>query len=79
MNLITIIPPIKPPKCKDCKWSSKFNENTLLCNRFKNKSKQLFNLKYNTDLFELNYYIDVEMARGNVHLCGTYGIYFEPK
>jgi hypothetical protein len=78
MNLVTVIPPLKPPKCKDCKWSVKFNENTLICTRFKTKTKQT-KMYEKYENFDLSYYMDTDMCRNDVFFCGTYGIYFEPK
>ena len=63
---------LKPPQCKNCKYSVKFNEDIVLCTKFKIEEKY-------SQFYDLNNYIDTEMARGIVQFCGPYGIYFEPK
>jgi len=85
-KIVLVLPVIRPPKCKDCKWSVRFNEDTLICTTFKVEPvSNLYELKNepNSNLYELkdniNYCIDTEIARGDVRFCGYYGTHFEPK
>jgi hypothetical protein len=68
------------PKCKNCKYFIKRSKDILICNKFKNRTKQNFDDKnYNPDPIDLTYYVDTESCRKNVTLCGPSAIYFVPK
>jgi hypothetical protein len=72
-KVIFLTPAIRPPKCKDCKWSARFNEDTLICTTFNVKPK------VQSQIYDFTYLLDTEYARGHVHFCGYYGTHFEPK
>ena len=77
---VLVTPVIRPPKCKDCKWSTKFNEDTLICTAFVQKVKPMPTSKlYDfSQMYDLTYCIDTEIARGDVQFCGYFGSHFEP-
>ena len=67
-----VIPPVKPPKCKDCKYAFQV-DNDLVCNKFKRISVRTVEGRV------YDYHIDTEACRDVFNLCGEYGIYFEKK
>ena len=62
--------PLKKPKCEQCKYFQKQNYGSA-CKLFKYSFAKIQN--------EDNYYIDTDLARTDVSLCGPYGIYFKEK
>jgi hypothetical protein len=74
-KIVFIMPAIRPPKCKDCKWSAKLHEEVLICTTFKVKpDSKMYEFKD-----DVTYCIDTEIARRNDKFCGYYGTQFEPK
>jgi len=69
-KIICVTPLIRPPTCKDCKWSVKINEDIRLCTTFKIEP---------VTTSKLIYLLDTEIARGSDQFCGYYGTHFEPK
>ncbi len=69
-KIICVLPVIRPPTCKDCKWSVKINEDIRLCTTFKIEP---------VTTSKLIYLLDTEIARGSDQFCGYYGTHFEPK
>ena len=69
-KIVCVLPVIRPPTCKDCKWSVKINEDIRLCTTFKIEP---------VTTSKLIYLLDTEIARGSDQFCGYYGTHFEPK
>jgi len=69
-KIICVTPLIRPPTCKDCKWSVKINEDIRLCTTFKIEP---------VTTSKLIYLLDTEIARRSDQFCGYYGTHFEPK
>ena len=74
-KIVCVTPVIRPPTCKDCKWSVKINEEIRLCTTFKIEPETTSKL-YN---YDLTYLLDTEIARKSDQFCGYYGTQFEPK
>ena len=76
-KFVFIVPIVKPPKCKDCKWAVKLNEDILICTTFKVEpvSACKVELTYDNSI----YLLDTDIARGSDQFCGYYGTHFEQK
>jgi hypothetical protein len=71
-KIVFVLPVIRPPKCKDCKWSVKFKD-TFICTTFKvNIDSKMYNENE-------TYLLDTEIARISDQFCGYYGTQFELK
>ena len=57
---------ISIPKCNTCKYNLKINSKSY-CKLFK-----FFTIPYN-----VNHYVETEVARNDEELCGFYGKYFK--
>lgn len=76
-KIVLIVPVVKPPKCKDCKWSVKLDNNVSICTTFKVRPASI---KFEPLFSEDNVYLlDTEIARGDNQFCGYYGTHFEQK
>ena len=72
-KIVLVLPTVRIPKCENCKWSARFDKDTLICSTFKVKPS------IKSGLYDLTYCIDTEIARGDVQFCGYYGTHFELK
>ena len=76
-KIIFVLPVIRPPKCKDCKWAVKLNKNVSICTTFKVGPEPV---KLEPESSQDNVYLlDTELARISDQFCGYYGTHFEPK
>jgi len=57
--------PVIKPQCRDCRYSQKSINDTLICSLFKD--------------FNYYYYIDTKDARNDNNLCGSDAYYFKNK
>jgi hypothetical protein len=75
-KIVLVLPVVKPPKCNNCKWAIKLNEDTLICSTF--KVGPVFACKVESESNNV-YLLDTEIARKYDQFCGYYGTHFEPK
>ena len=78
-KIVLVMPAVRIPKCENCKWSARFDKDTLICSTFKVKPSIKSRLYDFSQLYDLTYCIDTEIARGDVQFCGYYGTHFELK
>ena len=77
-TFVFIVPVVKPPKCKNCKWAVKLNEDTLICTTFKVEPVSACKVGPVSSQEKI-YLLDTELARISDQFCGYYGTHFEPK
>ena len=78
-KFIFIVPVIKPPKCKDCKWSVKLDNDISICTTFKVGPVSACKVEPVSTQDNLIYLLDTEIARMSDQFCGYNGTHFELK
>ena len=80
LSMAVSLKPTLTKFCVNCKYFIKRSKDILICNKFKNRTKQNFDdVTYNPTPYDLTYYLDTQTSRKNVKLCGPSAIYFEEK